>query len=93
MALIDSAAPVRSVLPTGPMGADELYRLGLLHSTGQGDDLDLIQAHMWFNLAAMQGNDAAKRCRKELAEHMTSREIAAAQRLAREWLSARGRLH
>lgn len=93
MALIDSLPPKAGALPIGVMGADDLYRLGLVYSTGQGDDLDLIQAHMWFNLAAMHGSDAAKRCRKELAEHMTTREIAAAQRAAREWLAHRGRLH
>jgi TPR repeat protein len=68
-------------------GAEALYRLGLIYSTGQGAPLDLVQAHMWFNLAALRGSQEAKYCRKELADQMTTDEIASAQRAAREWLS------
>jgi TPR repeat protein len=49
--------------------------------------VDLVQAHMWFNLAAMQGSQAAKESRRDLAGQMSSREIASAQRNAREWIS------
>ncbi len=66
----------------------EMYRLGLQASTG-GDEggFDLIIAHKWFNLAAMQGNLEARAYRAELAKEMTAEEIAEAQRLAREYLS------
>jgi hypothetical protein len=67
--------------------AEDLYRLGLIYSTGQGTPLDLIQAHMWFNLAALRGSEQAKHCRRELADQMSTDEIAAAQRAAREWLA------
>jgi TPR repeat protein len=67
--------------------SDDLYRLGLIYSTGQGDTADLIQAHMWFNLAASRGSQAAKECRRELADQMSSADVAHAQKLAREWLS------
>ncbi len=73
------------------MGAgqpEDLYRLGLIYSTGQGASIDLVEAHKWFNLAAVRGSDAAKACRKELADQMTSAQIGAAQRAAREWLNA-----
>jgi uncharacterized protein len=66
---------------------EDLYKLGLIYSTGQGADIDLVQAHKWFNLAALRGSQSAKDCRKELADQMTSGEIAAAQRQAREWLN------
>jgi uncharacterized protein len=66
---------------------EDLYKLGLIYSTGHGAEIDLVQAHMWFNLAALRGSQAAKDCRKELADQMTSSEIAAAQRAAREWLT------
>lgn len=69
---------------------DGLYKLGLVYSTGSGDEVDLVEAHKWFNLAALRGSDAAKECRKELADQMTTSEVAAAQRAAREWLD---RLH
>ena len=64
---------------------ENLYKLGLIYSTGQ--ELDLVQAHMWFNLAATRGSDAAKECRRELADMMSKDEIAVAQKRAREWLS------
>lgn len=68
-----------------PSGED-MYKLGLAYSTGQGAPLDFVQAHKWFNLAAVNGFEEAKSHRKEVADHMTSADIAAAQREAREWL-------
>jgi TPR repeat protein len=68
-------------------GADDLYRMGLIYSTDQQGSVDLVQAHMWFNLAAMQGSQTAKESRRDLAGQMSSREIATAQRNAREWVS------
>ena len=40
-----------------------------------------------FNLAAIRGNDDAKRYRMEIAGEMSKRQIAEAQRQAREWLA------
>ena len=75
-------------LPTPDATGDELFRLGLLYSTGQGGaPLDYISAHMLFNLAAMRGSMEAKVYRKELADEMASEQVAEAQRQAREWLS------
>jgi len=67
--------------------SENLYKLGLIYATGQGGDVDLVQAHMWFNLAAARGSEAAKECRRELADQMSKDEIAAAQKRAREWLN------
>ena len=83
---------------TGEPKGDDLCKLGLIYSTGQGGVIDYVEAHKWFNLAALMGNDAAKTYRAELAQEMSSNEIAAAQRAAREWLSTRpartiGRAH
>lgn len=77
------------------LSGEEMYRLGLEASTGgECGELDLITAHKWFNLAAMQGNLEARAYRAELANEMTSEEIAEAQRQAREYLAAhRPRLH
>jgi TPR repeat protein len=73
----------------GPAGGthDGLFELGLMHSTGRDAALDLVTAHKWFNLAALRGNEDAKRYRMEIAREMTRAEIAEAQRQAREWLS------
>lgn len=75
-------------LPTPDASGDELFRLGLLYSTGQGGaPLDYVSAHMLFNLAAMRGSIEAKIYRKELADEMATDEVAEAQRQAREWLA------
>ena len=63
------------------------YELGMVYSTGaSGIVVDLIEAHKWFNLAAVAGNVAAQECRAEIAEDMTAREISVAQRAARDWM-------
>jgi TPR repeat protein len=75
-------------LPKADATGDELFRLGLLYSTGQGGaPLDYVSAHMLFNLAAMRGSVEAKIYRKELADEMATDEVAEAQRQAREWLA------
>jgi hypothetical protein len=67
---------------------DALFQLGLMYCVGRDVELDLIQAHKWFNLAAMRGNDDAKLYRFELSREMSKPQIARAQRLAREWIAA-----
>ncbi len=72
--------------------ADALYELGVAYSTGTaGIEVDLIEAHKWFNLAALNGSGEAQSCRAEIAEEMSAREIAEAQRQARAWLAATAR--
>ena len=68
---------------------ETLFQLGIANSTGQSGEADLIAAHKWFNLAAMQGNDDAARYRQEIAMEMTTSDIAQAQRAAREWIHTR----
>jgi len=75
-------------LPTPASTGDELFRLGLLYSTGQGGaPLDYVSAHMLFNLAAMRGSEEGKLYRRELSREMDNAEVAEAQRAAREWLA------
>ncbi len=75
-------------LPKADSTGDELFRMGLMYSTGQGGaPLDYISAHMLFNLAAMRGSVEGKLYRKELAQEMASADVAEAQRAAREWLT------
>ena len=72
--------------------ADALYELGVAYSTGtHGIAVDLVEAHKWFNLAALNGSSRGQESRAEIAEEMTAREIAEAQRQARAWLSDTGR--
>jgi len=66
-----------------------LYELGIVYSTGTcGVDIDMIAAHKWFNLAAVGGNVEAQYCRAEIAEDMSAREIAEAQKAARAWIAS-----
>ena len=65
------------------------YDLGVAFSTGShGAACDLIEAHKWFNLAAVSGHEEAGMCRADISDEMTAREIAEAQRRAREWLAS-----
>ena len=68
--------------------ADSLFDLGVAYSSGtDGFEIDLIEAHKWFNLAAVSGSLRAQECRAEISEEMTAREIVEAQRQARAWLA------
>ncbi len=76
-------------LPTADMNGDDLFRLGMMYSTGQGGaPLDMISAHMMFNLASMRGSMEAGIYRKELSREMDREDIAEAQKAARQWLDA-----
>jgi hypothetical protein len=68
-----------------PCTAEAFYALGMQCSVG-GDTSDLISAHKWFNLAAMLGSLDAVRLRREIAAQMSSAEIGAAQRAARDYM-------
>ena len=64
------------------------FDLGVAFSTGSnGAPCDLIEAHKWFNLAAARGHEEAAHCRADISDEMTAREIAEAQRRARQWLA------
>lgn len=53
---------------------------------------DLIEAHKWFNLAAMSGDDRAASARAEIAMEMSAREVVEAQRRARAFIAQHSRL-
>lgn len=63
------------------------YNLGILYEQGvPGVPINVVLAHMWFNLAAAQGSADAARFRDELAANMSRDQVAEAQRQAQEWL-------
>jgi TPR repeat protein len=73
---------------------DALFELGVTFSTGRGDvAVDLIEAHKWFNLAALSGDTRSQACRADISFVMSAREIAEAQRAARAWLGATAHRH
>ena len=90
MAYLDVAAgidiDVAAMTPVNASG-EVLYELGMMYAAGRTVQLDLVLAHKWFNLAAMRGNDDAKRYRFEISREMSKPQISRAQRLAREWIA------
>lgn len=82
---INDGAMIESAEQTG--APDALFELGLMYCSGRDVGLDMIEAHKWFNIAALRGNAEARRYRQEISREMSREEIGAAQRRAREWLS------
>ncbi len=68
-----------------PVAAVAQFSLGVMYSKGQGVPQDYVQAHMWVNLAAAQGLEAARNNRDLASKQMPPAQLAEAQRLAREW--------
>ena len=56
---------LRSRLADAEAGnVDALFELGITYSTGRGGiAVDLIEAHKWFNLAALNGSTRGQGCR------------------------------
>ena len=79
---------IRSRIADAERGdVDALFELGISYSTGRGGlGVDLVEAHKWFNLAALSGCARGQECRAEISLEMSAREIAEAQRQARAWL-------
>ena len=81
---------LRSRMADAERGSVEAYYdLGVSFSTGRGGvAVDLVEAHKWFNLAALSGDRRSQGCRAEISYEMSAREIAEAQRQARSWLAS-----
>ncbi len=60
-----------AVAGAAPMGGEALFALGMMYSSGNSVPVDLVSAHKWFNLAAMNGYADAARLRREIAAEMT----------------------
>ena len=58
--------------------------LGLMYAKGEGIPMDHVRAHMWFNLVAVKGDSDAVKNRDIIARLLTPRQMAEAQKLARE---------
>lgn len=87
MARYELASSDLAIMGEKPAGPDILLQLGLDSASGRNGAIDLVEAHKWFNLAALKGNQAAISHRLEISKEMSRDEIAAAQRAAREWLA------
>jgi len=67
--------------------ADAIFELGMKYCLGRDVAQNNIEAHKWFNIAAMKGNESAKLYRCEIASEMSASEVAEAQRQARAMLT------
>lgn len=78
---------------TGTIGATfspsahVLFQMGMLCASGRDGDVDLVAAHMYFNLADRGGAEEAAYHRQEIAAQMSKSELGKALRSAREWLA------
>ena len=82
------------------MAAEQGYpetqnNIGLMYDRGRGVLQDYVQAHMWFNLAALRLTGEARETAVEnldrAANQLTPDALNEAQRLAREWDAAHPR--
>ena len=64
--------------------ASAQYSLGVRYGNGDGVIHDNIYAHMWWNISASNGDKSASEYREIIAKEMTSADISAAQKLARD---------
>ena len=64
-----------------------LMEFGLRAALGRDGSVDLVAAHMYFNLADRKGAVGASAYRQDVAADMSKAEIAEALRAAREWLT------
>ncbi len=88
-------AALREYKPLAEQGvALAQFNLGIRYDQSRGVPKDDVQAYMWFNLAAAQGDEDAAftdgrredaELRDKLAKSMTPDQIAEAQKLSREW--------
>ena len=58
---------IRSRLADAESGdINALFELGVTYSTGRGEiPVDLVEAHKWFNLAALSGCTRGQQCRRQ----------------------------
>ena len=75
----------------GALGSDAsseiLFEMGLAAAAGRDRAMNLIEAHKWFNIAAIKGSVRAAALRAEVAETMSKADLAKALREARQWMT------
>jgi TPR repeat protein len=69
-----------------PADIEGCFARGIDYSSGREVEVDMIEAHKWFNIAASRGHKDGATMRREIAALMSDSEIGQAQRAARDWL-------
>ncbi len=63
------------------------YNLGVMSLEGQFAPQDYKTAHMWLNIAAMGGDEGTVKFPDLVAKEITTCQLGAAQKMAREWFA------
>ena len=80
----DYATTLREWTPLAEQGyAMAQFNLGAMYANGNGVIQDNVYAHMWFNIAASNGDKNAVKYRDMAAKNMMAADISKAQGLAR----------
>ncbi len=74
--------------------AEAQYNLGEMYEYGWGVTQNVVQAHKWFSIAvanapSKEARERAVSDRDDVAQMMSSEQVAEAEALAKEWLSIR----
>jgi TPR repeat protein len=69
-----------------PANIEGCFARGIDFSSGREVEINMIEAHKWFNIAASRGHKDGAQMRRAIAALMSDREIGQAQRAARDWL-------
>ena len=82
VAFAESLDETRKKAESGDAAAQ--YNLGLMYANGEGVPKDLVQAHMWWNIAGAKGHEDAKTNLAIAEKQMTDSQKEKATDLARE---------
>jgi TPR repeat protein len=88
MARLEMSEPALAGMGQALPTMNVMFELGMMYASGRAVPTDFVQAHKWFNIAAMKGHAEAVRLRREIAAEMTDADIGRAQRAARDWLKS-----
>ncbi len=67
---------------------DSQYNLAILYARGIGVEQNYAESYKWFTLAANHGDADAGKKRDEIAAHLDTQSLAAAQAAAQKWTAA-----
>ena len=82
----DYATAVREWQQTANAGdAQAQFRLGQLYKEGRGTPKNILQAHLYYYLASVQGHKEAEAAREAMFAQMDSSELAEAFKIVNAW--------
>lgn len=82
-----STRSANTVCGVSAMEAEMLFETGMMYYAGRDCVADRIEAHKWFNIAAIRGDERALPMRSILSAMMSKAELVRALREAREWMA------